>query len=156
MQKKTLYMETTEVPAERTASEISACLIQAGATRIETAYDAGKITGLRWMMRVAGRDLLFQMPARVAPVYKILYKRRRPGFFSNKDQASLQDKAERVAWRQLLRWVQAQIAMIDAGMSEASEVFFPYMTAAESGKTIYSLFAEQQFKMLGPPEEKPQ
>jgi hypothetical protein len=150
--KKTLFMETTEVPAERTAAEISSVLIRAGATQIATDYEAGKITGLRWTMRATGRDLLFAMPARVDPIYKILYDRSSSSW--SVDKAKLREKAQRVAWRQLLRWVQAQLAMIECGMTEASEVFFPYIQTP-SGDTVYELFRGQGFKML-PAPEKPQ
>jgi hypothetical protein len=149
--RKTLFMETTTVPAERTAAEISSVLIRAGATQIATDYEAGKITGLRWTMRAAGRDLLFAMPARVDPIFKILSERNSSWAI---DQAKLREKAERVAWRQLLRWVQAQLAMIECGMTEASEVFFPYIQTP-SGNTVYELFRGQGFKML-PAPEKPQ
>jgi hypothetical protein len=149
--KKTLFMETTQVPAERTASEISSCLIQAGATQIATDYEAGKIKGLRWMMDVRGRKLCFAMPARVEPVFEELRKRRRQSF----NRTELLGQAERVAWRQLLRWVQAQLAMIQCGMTEPGEVFFPFMMHVEANKTVYTLFAEQEFKMLAGPE-KPQ
>lgn len=148
--RKTLFMETTKVPAERSAAEISACLIQAGATQIATDYDMGKIKGLRWTMRIQGRELLFSMPARVEPVLEKLRKRR-----VQRSQTELRSDAERIAWRQLLRWIQAQMAMIDLGMAEPSEVFFAYIVHGEAGKTIHSLFVEQQFKML-PGPEKPQ
>jgi hypothetical protein len=144
--KKTLYMETTEVSAERSAAEVSAVLIRAGATQIATEYEKGEIVGLRWTMRIAGRELLFAMPARVEPVYKIIHGRRdsyRRAEFEAKDR----DQAKRVAWRQLLRWVQAQLAMVECGMTEAAEVFFPYLQTP-SGNTIYTMFREQEFKML--------
>lgn len=146
MTKKTLYMETTEVSAERSAAEVSAVLIRAGATQIATEYEKGEIVGLRWTMRIAGRELLFAMPARVEPVYKIIHGRRdsyRRAEFEAKDR----DQAKRVAWRQLLRWVQAQLAMVECGMTEAAEVFFPYLQTP-SGNTIYTMFREQEFKML--------
>jgi hypothetical protein len=153
--KKTLFMETTTVPAERTAAEITSCLVEAGATRIATEYADGKITGLRWTMRVGPSQVerMFSRPARVDPVYQI-FRKRQKGYFGDKQQADLRAKAERVAWRQLLRWVQAQMAMIDAGMSEAGEIFFPYMNV-EAGKTVYGFFSEQGFPML-PAPEKPQ
>ena len=93
------------------------------------------------------------MPARIEPVNKILRKRK-AGYVSQKEEASLRAKPERVARRQLQRWVQAQMAMIDAGMSEAGEIFFPYMNV-EAGKTVYNFFSEQGFPML-PAPEKPQ
>ena len=133
--KKTLFMETTEVPAERTAAEISAEILKAGATQIATDYEDGSITGLRWTMRVYANDVTFAMPARVTPVYKILLSRK--GFTTlwvkNSDgtlttkpyHAEIYAKARRVAWRQLLRWVQAQLAMIETGMVRPEEVFLP-------------------------------
>ena len=153
MSKATLYMETTEVTAERTAAEISAVLIRGGATQIATDYDQGRITGLRWTMRVCGRDVLFAMPARVEPIYKMLYKRR-VGYLSKDREARMRAKAVRVAWRQLLRWTQAQIAMTECGMAEASEVFLPYLQTG-SGQSLFELLKGSEFKAL-PAPEKPQ
>ena len=146
-EKKTLYMETTTVPVSRTAAEITALLVRAGATRLETEYSEGKITGLRWVINVSGAGLLFSMPARVSPIFQILRKR-----YPRIPTRALQEQSERVAWRQLLRWVQSQVAMIECGMTDSSEVFFPYLTNRETGKTVYSVFVEQKFKMIAPPQ----
>lgn len=152
MTKKTLYMETTEVPAERTAGEIISELVKAGATQINTEYANGAIVGLRWIMRVNGQDALFAMPARVDPIYKILHSRSRNTWLSDKEKEKLQAKARRVAWRQLLRWTQAQIAMIECGMTEPSEVFFPYLQHPMSGRSVFDHFKESGFKALPAPE----
>lgn len=156
--KDTLFMETTEVPAERTAAEISAVLIRGGATQIATDYEGGRIVGLRWTMRVCGRDILFAMPARVEPVYQILAKRRDSAngdkWFSSDLKSTMRAKATRVAWRQLLRWTQAQLAMIDSGMAEPSEVFLPYLQTG-SGQSLFEVFKGSEFKQL-PAPEKPQ
>lgn len=76
--KTTLYMETTKIPAERSVAEVASELIKAGATQIATDYSQGKVVGLRWTMRVNGADALFEMPARVFPIYRVL--RERKGF----------------------------------------------------------------------------
>ena len=47
-QKKPIYMESTEIPAERTAADVSSCLVQAGATSVSVRYDAGKVVGMSW------------------------------------------------------------------------------------------------------------
>jgi hypothetical protein len=148
MATKTLFMESTEVPATRTAAEISACLIQAGATQIAQDYEEGKITGLRWSMKLNGRDVMFDMPTRVEPVYQILLKRRTV-YVSSDEKVRLREKAERVAWRQLLRWVQAQCAMIDCGMVKPVEVFMPYIQYAP-GKTMFEAL-EAGHQALGLP-----
>ena len=152
MTKKTLFMETTEVPAERTAAEIITELVKAGATQVNTEYAQGEIVGLRWIMRIAGNDALFAMPARVEPVYKILLKRRRDGYRSSVQDA-IRQQSRRVAWRQLLRWTQAQLAMIECGMTEAGEVFFPYLQTP-AGVSIFDTFKENGLRMLPAPEQK--
>jgi hypothetical protein len=65
----------------------------------------------------------------------------------------VREQAERVAWRQLLRWAQAQLAMIETGMAAAEEVFLPYLQEP-SGRTVYEVFAESRFKALPAPESK--
>ena len=145
---QTIYMETTAVEADRTAGEISSLLIRAGASQIATDYENGQITGLRWAMKVSGRDLLFAMPARVEPVYNILRKRR-TRFVDSKAEVELRRQARRVAWRQLLRWTQAQLAMIECGMTEASEVFLPYWKP-NGEQSLFELLKGTEFKQLGP------
>lgn len=154
--KKTLYMETTEISAEKTAGEIISALVTAGANQVNTEYEAGAIKGLRWIMRINGQDTLFAMPARVEPIYKILRKRQ-TGYIpaGGEVERKLREKSRRVAWRQLLRWVQAQLAMIDCGMAEAAEVFFPYIQAAPD-QTLFEVFKERGLKMLPAPEERAQ
>ena len=151
--KSTLYMETTGIPAGKTAGEITDLLVRSGAKQIATDYNSGRVVGLRWVLSVpGGGDQVFAMPARVDPVFKKINGRRQYNRMSNavKDR----EQAERVAWRQLLRWVQAQLAMIDCGMAEASEVFFPYLQTS-TGSTVYELFRGQGFKMIAAPEEHP-
>lgn len=145
-ERKSLYMESTEIAPEKTAAEIVFELVKAGATQVNTGYAAGMITGLRWIMRVGGDDVLFAMPVRVDPIYKIFYKRR-VGYLSKNDEANMMAKARRVAWRQLLRWVQAQMAMIDCGMVAAHEVFLPYVQVP-SGQSLYQLFEGGGMKLL--------
>lgn len=154
MKKQTLFMETTAVEAGRSASEIVAELVKAGATAINTDYDAGVIVGLRWVMKVRGLDQLFSMPVRIAPVESILLSRRK-GYLSSDDKLRIHEQARRVAWRQLLRWIQAQMAMIQCGMAESGEVFFAYIQSAQ-GQSIFEAFAEQGMRMLPPGDAKPQ
>jgi hypothetical protein len=144
MARNRLLMETTKIAADRSASEIVAELVAHGAKSINTDYEAGKIVGLRWVMRVSGTDIIFDMPARVNEVFKLL-KAESPS--SNLEQ--LKRKAERVAWRQLLRWVQAQIAMIDCGMAQTAEVFMPFivMNPAQNQR-LFDAMMEQKFKAL--------
>lgn len=150
--KTTLFMESTEVPAERTVGEITGCLVRAGATSIHTEYDAGKIVGLAWTQQIGPALLNFRMPARVEPVYKLLLNRA-SGFVGNERGERIRAQAERVAWRQLLRWIQAQLAMIETGMVKSHEVFMPYIMQRD-GMTMFEYFESKQLALPAPEGEK--
>lgn len=141
-----MYMETTQVSADKSASEVVFALVRAGATNINQQFENQKLIGLRWTMRIRGTDILFEMPARVDPLYKLMEKRLSPRVAYKTDRTKLREQAERVAWRQLLRWVQAQLAMIETGMVEPGEVFAAYMSLPQG--TLYQCLVEGKVKGL--------
>jgi hypothetical protein len=58
-------------------------------------------------------------------------------------------QARRVAWRIALKWIQAQLALVDAGGVDVAEVFFPYIVAQwdqNTGRpvTSYEVYTSQQ------------
>lgn len=131
-----LYMETTKIAAERTAQEIATLLAEAGATAVLTEYGKDrKICGLAFKLLVGNTEVPFTLPARIEPVFKYLQKCRPPKWRQRKEQED-RAQAERVAWRQLYRWILAQLAMIDTGMVAAQEVFLPYLQTAPK-ETLY-------------------
>jgi len=139
MSGKPIFMGRTEIATEKTAAEIQQVLVASGARQIVADYGPqGNINGLRFVIEAQGMLLAFALPVRVEPLVKQL----------RGDRA----QAERVAWRQLLRWVQAQMAMIEVGMVRAEEVYAPYMLQRD-GRTLFELLAEAQFKALPAPEE---
>lgn len=145
---KTLFMETTGVTCDRSLAEITRKLVQAGANQITTNHDNGRISGVTFSVRV-GNDLIpFALPVRTEPIFQILNKRRT----YNRAAAAPKDReqAERVAWRQLLRWVEAQFALIQTGMVQTHEVFMPYQQAPD-GRTMFQHFEER--RMLAAPTE---
>ena len=140
---RTLFMETTEIPVQKTAGDILSLLVRAGATQVSLDYQDGKIVGMRFTYPVDGFPVAFRLPVRTEPVFKIINGRRTPDAWKqfNRDAMAAKDReqAERVAWRQLLRWIEAQIAMVETGMVKTDEVFLPYVATA-SGQTLYEHF----------------
>ncbi len=131
-----LYMETTKIAAEKTAQEIATLLAHAGASAVLTEYGKDrKISGLSFRLEIGGHQVPFSLPARTEPVFRCLQKKRAPMYWARKEQED-RIQAERVAWRQLSRWIQAQLAMIDTGMVQAGEVFLPYVQTAPH-QTLY-------------------
>ena len=152
--KPKLLNESTVVPAENSAAEITKELVRAGALQIATQYRSGRISGLSWSMLIRGREAFFSMPARVDGVYRILVDRHQ-GYLSEQRKGDLLEKAQRVAWRHLYRWVQAQTAMIATGMLEPAEPFIPFVTIPGGKQTLFEAFAESG-RLLAAPEAKPQ
>ncbi len=138
---KSVFMGTTEVSAARSASEIVAELVSAGASSINTDYKDGKIVGVRWVMKVNGQDVWFDMPARIDPVFLVINGQRK---FNRQANAAVdRETAERVAWRQLLRWVQAQNALIATKMAQPGEVYMAYACAPGTDRTMFQLWTAQ-------------
>lgn len=127
-------METTKIDPLRTVGEITSELVRGGASQIVTAYKDGKVSGVRFTIEINGRTIPFALPVRVEPVFQVINGARQYPWKHKKDDWQ---QAERVAWRQLLRWVQAQLALIETGMVETGEVFMPYAEIGPGGMTFY-------------------
>jgi len=143
-------MGTTEAPIHRSIQEIHELLVQAGATEVSSVYSQGHISGMTWAMTIEGKSLRFKMPARVEALKQQLLSQYRRGPRGDTD---ISVKAERIAWRQLFRWVQAQVAFVETGMAQRHEVFMPYVQSP-NGQTMFELFHETQFKRIEAPGKK--
>lgn len=163
--KKTLYMETTEIDPVKTAGELAGLLSAApGVRQTSQEYNGqGKIIAVNFGLEITPppRQVLraYRLPINSEPIFAILNGRRKHTWDTDRRDAWEQAdrlQAERVAWRIILRWVQAQMALIETGMVSAPEVFHPYMLIqdAQTGqvKTVFHNFIESQLKALPAPQ----
>lgn len=128
---------TTTVEAGRTIGEITSLLVQKKALSINTDYDEkGRATALTFVIRVGDNQIPFRMSPNVDGV-----RRKLP---NTSDVA----RAERVAWRILLRWVEAQMAMVESTQAEMGQVFLPYAVKPD-GNTVWQSFQQSNTKQLG-------
>ncbi len=149
MRNGTLFMETTKISAEQTISEIQRTLGEYGATAILTEYMAGQIEAVSFKVEVNGSQIPFRLPCRHDAVYQTMIRRMRK--LREKRIGEYQAQAKRVAWRQILRWIQAQMALTQTGMVKVEEVFLPYMQG-KFGKTLYEVMSGNNFKILEGPK----
>lgn len=134
---------TTTVSAERTAGQIIAKLAKAGASQVLTDYTDGHPTGLAFALPTPTGLRRYRLPVDVVAVFRVLEKQRDvPARYSTPDQA------ERVAWRIMKDWIEAQLAIIETQMVTLDQVFLPYMLMGGE-RTVYDLFLEHQLA-LGP------
>jgi hypothetical protein len=140
----TIFMETTRIKAERTVSEIQSILARYGATAILLDYVGMQVSSVSFRYRVEQNEIAFMLPCRWQNLETVLRQSgKRP-----KSDDTFEGWARRVAWRQVLRWVEAQMAMVETGMVKVHEVFLPY-AQDHTGKTVFEKLEGNQFKMLG-------
>jgi len=144
----TFFMETTRIAPERTVGEIQMILAQHGAKAVLLEFDGKKVSAVSFQYTVNGRDIPFRLPCRWEFIEQMLKDNgRRPRY-----DDTLELWARRVAWRQILRWVQAQLALVETSMVKIQEVFLPYVVT-HSGQTIYELQEKKNFGLLGSGKE---
>lgn len=146
---KTLFMETTKIEPSQTVGEIQRLLGGCGATAILTEYEKGEVSAVSFRVRVDGQDIPFRLPCRHEAIYQALIARMKKLRMKRIDDYKAQ--AKRVAWRQILRWIEAQMALVETEMVSIQEVFLPYMQH-RSGKTLYEIIQQNSFKMLEGPK----
>lgn len=137
---------STEVSADRTASQIQSRLVKARAQAVMMEYDDdGVLTHLAFRVQSEHGPIAFRLPANVDGVYQAMLRDQSvPRSKKTKDQAA------RVAWRICRTWVEAQLAVIEAGMATLPEVFLPY-AQLPSGETVYERVARHGLAALTNP-----
>ncbi len=130
---------TTEIDVHKSIGEIQKSLAKAGAIAVSVDYDGqGEPMALMFLIRFQGEPVSFRLPSRWEGVLKRLNNDPKvPRSFKTEIQA------RRVAWRIVKDWVEAQMAIIEAGQAELVEVFLPY-AVTNSGQSLYQVFNSSQ------------
>lgn len=132
---------TTSVAVSRTVGQIQGLLVEAGARSIMADYDeVGNITGLSFAIQGPMGLQGYRLPARTDRTRSVLQREKVPTRYQTPEHA------ERVAWRILKDWVEAQLALLRTEMVTLDQVMLPYMTAAD-GRTVYELYLERQLAL---------
>jgi len=139
---KTLFMETTKIEPEQTVTEIQRILGKYGASAVMTEYEKGEIVSVTFKIKLGERWLPFLLPCRWQPVHKNFLLRREGGQSLRHKIADDIIQAKRVAWRQILRWIEAQMALVETEMVDIKEVFMPYIQVSLT-QTFYQKMAQK-------------
>lgn len=133
---------TTTIDAFKTVSEIEYILMKHKAKSIMKDYDGETITGLSFLIDTGIQQIPVKLPVKIDECLKVLKKEKREN--PKKQIKDTRDQAERVAWRILKDWVEAQMALLDIEMVRFEEIFLPYIETT-NGQTIFQKLEEQQF-----------
>ena len=136
---KSLFVESTKVPIDRTIGLIHKMLADHGAEAIMSEYEDSQINGMAFRIVKDGRTIAFRLPCRWRAILK-LFKYRAYG---PDDEA----RARRIAWRQVYWWLKAQLSLVDTEMVQLTEVFLPYAQHT-TGETVYERIQQQEFQAL--------
>ena len=148
-----LVSYTTSVPVNRTVNEIERVLTQHGAIAIQKQYDGGGYcTSVAFKITGPEGDIPFLLPMDVEAVQQVLKNQYEAGKIKSRDYTDL-DHARRVGWRIVLRWVEAQMAIIETRIVTIEQVFLPY-AVTKDGRTIYEKYIEAPKYFMLPRKEK--
>jgi len=122
---------TTSIDCEKSIGEIMKCLVKHGAHKIVTDYEYGMPSAVTFYLTLNGSMVAFALPANYSGVLKAMNSDRKvPRNKCNDEQA------QRVAWRIVKDWVEAQMAIVEAQLADMAEVFLPY-AITKNGTTLY-------------------
>lgn len=130
---------TTKVDVYTTLGAIQGQLVKHGARKIMQDYDEqGRITSLSFLIDTPAGPRGIRLPANVDAVHAVLIRQK---------VKCDREQAERVAWRIVKDWVEAQMAILESEMVMLDEIFLPYMVNS-NGQTVFQAYRENQL-MLG-------
>lgn len=133
---------TTTVDSFKTVSEIEYILMKHKAKSIMKNYDGESITGLSFLIDTGMQQIPVRLPVKVEECLEVLKQEKKNSSRSN--IKATRDQAERVAWRILKDWVEAQMALLDIQMVRFEEIFLPYIET-QNGQTVFERLEEKQF-----------
>jgi len=128
---------TTSVPVDRTLLQIQKMLVSHGAQSIIINYEDLVPASMSFMIDTENGRMPFQLPANISAVARIMEEKHLPGYKKPGQPA-------RVAWRVIKDWVEAQLAIIEAGMAPVEQVFLPYLLT-DGKRTLFEVMSEKGF-----------
>lgn len=137
---------TTTIDPHKTAAECVALLARHGASRISMDLKDGQPSGLAFGIETPAGMRFFLLPANPAGVYQALNKAYQAGHIAPRYVEH--EQAQRVAWRILKDWLEAQLALIHAEIVEIEQVMLPYLVVDDSGLTLYQHYVDQGRRAL--------
>jgi hypothetical protein len=139
---------TTTIEPEKTASECVAMLGRHGAQEISMKWQGGEPVGLSFVIMTAFGPAAYSLPINVAGTHRALIQA------ANKSKIprskATEEQAKRVAWRVVRTWLEIQISLIEAGLTEFAQAMLPYMhTDGASSETVWERVQRQQLAIEG-------
>ena len=111
---------------------------------MKTYRGDGRVEALTFKYQSRG----YKLPANTEKCLEIVKQIK---IYKYKPNQWISEQAERVTWRIIKDWLDAQISLIQIGQAEVEQVMLPYMW--DGSKSLYEKLKEQQFLLAGTKEE---
>lgn len=147
MSRKGLLCYTTQIEPASTIAEITETLVKHGAKSVLCNYDdEGKIESLSFGIKMPEREIGIRLPCDPKPVLAVLKQQYEAGKIPRRYSED-EHQALRVAWRIVLRWVEAQMAILETRMVKMEQIFLPYAIMRD-GRTLFENMKKKAFRLL--------
>ena len=131
---------TTKVDVYTTLGAIQGQLVKHGAKKIMQDYDdQQRIAAICFLIDTPFGLRGIRLPANVDAVHEVLHRQK---------VKCDREQAERVAWRIVKDWVEAQMAILESEMVQMDEIFLPYMIDGK-GQTLFEAYRTNQLMLEG-------
>lgn len=138
---------TTKIPARRTAGECLDLLAESGADAIAIQYHDRQPIGLNFRLGTPHGPRDFTLPVDVDGAWVLIQKALRADKphvgRAELDRMMTREHAANVAWRVIRDWLEAQLAIIAAGLVRLDQVMLPYLAIAP-GRTVWDAYLERE------------
>jgi hypothetical protein len=139
------------VAAEKTLAEVQRRLIAFGARRFAVEFDKERQpTAVEFEVDTEFGPRRFLLEANLKGVEAALVRQYHAGQVARKVATS--EQAVRVAWRITKDWLEAQLALVEAGIVPLDQAMLPYLVGP-GGRTVYQVFRDQKLSLPGPDVE---
>ena len=149
----------SDISIDNIFAELQKTLAQHGAKQISYDYgDDGRVHAAQFVIKVQNnRFIPIRLPARVEKAQAVLKRQWDAGIISHKrgkEKTYGEEQAYRVAWKKILEWGQAQMALLEIEMVQLEEIFLPYMIT-RTGETFFEAAQKKNYQQLesGEPHE---
>jgi hypothetical protein len=158
MAQKGLKNYTTEIPAQKTISEIEDILVEQGATDIWKQYDStGKVISLNFAVKTDFGKMPFKFSIDPQAISRVLSDQANRGLRGiSRKQALDIDHARNVGWRIVKNWIEAQMAMVSLKQRKLEQIFLADAYDMKTEKTLFQILQDKKFPglLMEPPEQK--
>ena len=136
---------TTTKNAFESVGEIQAMLARRGAQRLMIEYGPDqRVVSVSFTISTPGGIQAVRLPSNVDATLEVLRRQKK----TNSKVIATYDQAERVSWRILRDWLDAQLAILETEMVTIDQVLLPYFVD-RSGRSVYELYGSGQLMIAG-------